>query len=81
MYTGPFDEPEVNVLPNVPTTELFCLMARILLCQPSPHESLIVMLRTTELGSGHPPIGQNVENIVAAVKVLPLVLWKIIVPF
>ena len=53
-------------------------MARTLLFQPSPKESVIVMVNVMRLGQLE--IGQKVDNTFPAVNMVPLVLVKMMFP-
>ena len=73
--------PEVKVSPNVPKRTSSCMMPSMFPFHPSLFESVIVMAKMVEVRLGHPPSGQKVSKTVVAVKVLPLLLVAIVVPF
>lgn len=69
---GPLEDPFVKFSSKVPTMLLFCLSEIILLFQPSPKESVIVIVRIVSELVEHPCIGQKALKIVPAENVLPL---------
>lgn len=74
IYTGPLELPVVKEFPNVPTIVLFCLIPITFPLQPSPYESVMVMVKFNKVGSGHPPIGQKVEKMEDELNALPAFL-------
>ena len=70
MQAGPYVLPKVNPFPNIPMIVLFCKIANMLPFQPSPYESVIVILSRSV--GGHPVPGQNVVKIVVVSKEDPL---------
>ena len=82
IYTGLTGvDPETKFSPNVPSKRSSCMTPKMFPFQPSPLESVIVMVRIVEVGLGHPPSGQKVPKTVVAVKVVPGVLVAMVVPF
>jgi len=79
--TGGENLPESKLSPNFPTIVSFCLKPSILLFQPSPQVSAILIVRMIEFRLGHKPIGQKVLKIVLDWNIVPGCLWYIMVPF
>lgn len=63
----------MKLFPNVDKTLLFCFMDRMLLFQPSPYESVIVIVTVEYVLAGQFCIGQKYPIIVSLRNVTPLV--------